>query len=44
MSEKDRTLGIDVSKQQLDVHLQPDDRSWQVPNTDDGVRHAIQRL
>lgn len=38
MSTNDRTLGIDVSKHTLDVHLQPDNTGWQVPNTDDGVR------
>lgn len=44
MSSTDRTLGIDVSKHQLDVHLQPDDRTWQVPNTDDGVRQLTQQI
>jgi len=44
MSATDRTLGIDVSKHQLDVHLQPDDRTWQVPNTDDGVRQLTEQI
>jgi len=44
MSATDRTLGIDVSKRQLDVHLQPDDRTWQVPNTDDGVRRLTEQI
>lgn len=30
------SVGIDVSKAQLDVHLRPEGRSFQVPNTPDG--------
>ena len=37
MSATDRTLGIDVSKHQLDIHLQPDNTTWQVPNDAEGV-------
>ena len=44
MAVTDRTLGIDVSKRSLDVHLQPDDRTWQVPNTDDGVRQLAEQV
>lgn len=44
MAATDRTLGIDVSKHHLDVHLQPDNTSWQVPNTDEGVRQLTQQI
>ncbi len=44
MSATERTLGIDVSKHQLDVHLQPDDRTWQVPNTHEGVRQLTEQI
>ncbi len=33
------SVGIDVSKARLDVHLRPEGRSFQVPNTPDG--HAL---
>ena len=35
------SVGIDVSKAQLDVHLRPEGRSFHVPNTPDG--HAVLR-
>jgi transposase len=35
------SVGIDVSKAQLDVHLRPEGRSFQVPNTPEG--HAVLR-
>lgn len=35
------SVGIDVSKAQLDVHLRPEGRSFKVPNTPDG--HALLR-
>jgi hypothetical protein len=33
----DRFVGIDVSKETLDVHLRPDNRDLQYPNNDDGI-------
>jgi transposase len=44
MSAKDRTLGIDVSKHHLDVHLQPDDTTWRVSNDHDGVRQLTTQI
>jgi len=39
-----RTIGIDVAKHHLDVHLQPDGQAWRVDNDDHGVEQLTQRL
>jgi transposase len=44
MSDQQRTLGIDVSKQHLDVHLQPDGAAWRVANNDEGVRQLTEQI
>ena len=44
MPDHVRTVGIDVCKQHLDVHLQPDDRSWRVDNNAQGVEQLTQQL
>jgi transposase len=44
MTDQERTLGIDVSKHQLDVHLQPDGRTWRVANTPEGVRQLTEQV
>jgi transposase len=44
MSASQRSLGIDVSKHQLDVHLQPDNTAWTVANTDPGVRQLAEQI
>jgi transposase len=44
MSEQQRTVGIDVSKRHLDVHVQPDGTGWRVVNDDQGVRQLTERI
>src|SRR5437588_1087737 len=39
-----RYVGIDVSKEQLDLALRPDDRSWQLPNTEEGITQVVDQL
>jgi transposase len=36
-ASSDRFVGIDVSKDRLDVHVRPDNRVLQFPNSDDGI-------
>ena len=40
----DSSVGIDVSKDWLDVHVLPDDASWRVANTPEGIRTLKRRL
>ena len=40
MTKTDSSVGIDVSKNWLDVHVLPEDVSWRVPNTAAGIRHS----
>lgn len=44
MPDHVRTVGIDVCKQHLDVHLQPDDRSWRVDNNTQSIEQLTQQL
>lgn len=37
-------VGIDISKARLDVAILPMERSWSVPNSDDGIRELIAKL
>lgn len=37
-------VGIDLSKQRLDIHLHPAGRSWSVPNTTEGRAQLIKEL
>jgi transposase len=39
-----RYVGIDVSKEQLDLALRPDDRCWQLPNTEEGITQVVDQL
>lgn len=38
------TIGIDVAKAQLDVCALPERRSWQVPNTPEGITQLVDEL
>lgn len=44
MTSVPRFIGIDVSKQQLDVHIRPDDRHHQFPYDGIGVAALVQEL
>jgi transposase len=44
MSQFNVFVGIDVSKDRLDVHLLPDDKSWQFANDEAGCAELIERL
>ena len=44
MADSQRTLGIDVSKQHLDIHLLPDNKSWRVDNSHDGVAQLVEQI
>ncbi len=37
-------VGIDVAKDQLDVHVRPDGLAWQVANDEDGIATLVARL
>ena len=37
-------VGIDISKETLDVALRPTDRTWQVTNTQDGIGELVGEL
>lgn len=37
-------VGIDVSKNQLDLHIRPTNTRFAVPNTADGIAHVVERL
>ena len=42
MKEANQTyVGIDISKDTLDVALRPSDRTWQVSYTEDGIRKLV---
>ena len=42
MKEANQTyVGIDISKDTLDVALRPNDRTWQVSYTEDGIRELV---
>ena len=42
MKEANQTyVGIDISKDTLDVALRPSDRTWQVSYTEDGIRELV---
>ena len=43
-TKTESSVGIDVSKTWLDVHVLPDDVSWRVPNTPEGSRTLKRRL
>jgi transposase len=38
------TIGIDVSKAHLDIAARPSGEAWQVPNTEVGLGHLVERL
>lgn len=40
----DRFVGIDVSKNTLDVHVRPDNQVFQYPNTEDGISALLDDL
>jgi transposase len=44
MKEHIRSIGIDVSKDQLDVFVSPDNQSWSVPNDQAGCSTLVERL
>ena len=44
MSQFSVFVGIDVSKDHLDVHLLPDDKSWRVANDETGCAQLSERL
>ena len=44
MSQFSVFVGIDVSKEHLDVHLLPDDKSWRVANDETGCAQLSERL
>jgi len=44
MSTTERFIGIDVSKDHLDVAVRPDGTHHRVPNTDDGLGQLVARL
>ena len=44
MSQFSVFVGIDVSKEHLDVHLLPDDKSWRVANDEAGCAQLSERL
>jgi transposase len=44
MSEFKVFVGIDVSKEHLDVHVLPDGQSWRVVNDEAGCAHLSERL
>lgn len=44
MSQYTKFVGIDVSKDTLDVHMLPDGQSWQVSNDDEGAAALAQRV
>lgn len=44
MSQYTKFVGIDVSKDVLDIHMLPDGQSWQVPNDEAGCAQLAQRL
>jgi len=37
-------VGIDISKETLDVALRLSDRTWQVTNTQDGIGELVEEL
>ena len=37
-------VGIDVSKETLDVALRPSDRTWQVPYTEGGIGELVEEV
>jgi transposase len=39
-----RFVGIDVSKEHLDIACRPDPRRWQVPNDSAGIAHCLAQL
>lgn len=41
---QDVFIGIDVSKDRLDVAVLPADQSWSVPNTEDGIADLISKI
>ena len=44
MTKTNSSVGIDVSKNWLDVHVLPHDVSWRVANTPEGIRTLKRRL
>lgn len=44
MSDDKRFVGIDVSKQHLDVAVRPQGRAWRVPNDETGVAQLVAQL
>src|SRR5438067_1249447 len=44
MTSTQRFVGIDVSKDQLDALIRPDDTHLRVPNTDEGLDQLVERL
>lgn len=44
MSEDQKFVGIDVSKDHLDIAVRPEGRSFTVPNDDAGIQELISRL
>ena len=44
MTKTDSSVGIDVSKNWLDIHVLPEDVSWRVPNTAAGIRQLKREL
>jgi transposase len=43
-TSSDRFVGIDVSKNTLDVHVRPDNQVFQYPNTEDGISALLDGL
>lgn len=43
-SEGNVFVGIDVSKQQLDVHVRPTGEEWSVPNDEEGHAQLVEKL
>jgi len=44
MTQFDRFVGVDVSKDRLDIHIAPDNRSFSVPNTARGIARLLAGL
>ena len=42
--EQSTVVGIDVSKDRLDVHVLPEGQGWSVPRDGDGVAELCRRL
>ena len=44
MASTPTTIGIDVTKAQLELAARPSGEAWHVPNDESGISHLVERL